>query len=155
MFRILACLAITALSGALIGACSAQRWREPTACYLPLDCRGDRCPTYSEITKEIEGEARRVRERRTQWLAWMQKRRPQVSEEDAERAVPEDPAGWRGAPDCGGFTVFHRGDGFTSATVYFDPDLRLVAIHTTTDVRSGNPACELWTHYGPEITCAR
>lgn len=155
MFGFLGYIAIAALAGLLISGCSAPRSREPPACYLPLDCRDDQCPTYAEITKNSEREARRLRERRTQWLAWMQKRGTPASEEDARGAVPQDPAVWRRAPACGEFTVFYRGDGYTSATAYFDRDLRLIAMRTTTDVGSGNPECEFWTHYGPEITCAK
>lgn len=127
---------------------------EPRACYQSLDCRDGQCPTYAQIIKEIERDAIRVTEHRTQWLAWMRKKRPEVTAEDAKRVVRVNPAGWRGPSSCGEFTVFSSGNGYTGASVYFDRDLRLVAMRTTTDVDSGNPECDRWTHYGPAITCA-
>ena len=93
-------------------------------------------------------------EHRAQWLAWMRKKRPEVTVEDAKRVVRVNPAVWSGPSSCGEFTVFRSSTGFTSAAVYFDRDLKVVAMRRTTDVDSGNPECDLWTHYGPAITCA-
>jgi hypothetical protein len=53
---------------------------------------------------------------------------------------------------CGGLRFTRVGDGFVSATEYFDAEGKLVAARTTTDVHT-NLSCPGWTHYGPRLTC--
>ena len=85
-------------------------------CYLPLTayCEGKKCNDYSRSAADIQ------------------------------KFAAEDYCMFAVTARCGRFRLTAFGNGFVSATKYFDEAGKLVAAHNTTDVSESDSPCPNW-----------